>query len=292
MKKSVLSLMMVCLFAFAGIAQAQIAFEGTSVKQVSDFTTMVANDRATSEVVLLTYVPDDLEEINIMGVGMAFSWGVMFPASYLSQYAGTNLIGAAFLDCGEAQFAGTYEVRVYLGGETEGGELVLQQEFQVEGAEQSLMTIVFDSPVSVDGTQNLWLMYYQDGSVQYPAPAMYDLGDPNTRWIFVEGYGWLDANTVGASNSWLAWGYLDGYDMIGENAEEVAVYPNPTTSNVTIQAKGMNHISVLNTLGQMVFDANVSSDMQVLDMSQYGAGVYMVRVTTENGVGVQRVVVK
>ena len=49
---------------------------------------------------------------------------------------------------------------------------------------------------------------------------------------------------------------------------------------------------MLNTLGQMVYDANVGSDLQVLDMGQYEAGVYMVRVTTDNGVGVQRVVVK
>ena len=54
----------------------------------------------------------------------------------------------------------------------------------------------------------------------------------------------------------------------------------------------MNHITVLNTLGQMVYDANVSGDFQTLDMGQYEAGVYMVRVATENGTSVQRVVVK
>ena len=80
--------------------------------------------------------------------------------------------------------------------------------------------------------------------------------------------------------------------MIGENAEEVNVYPNPTSNFVTVQANGMNHITVLNPLGQMVYDANVDGDIQKLDMSQYEAGVYMVRVATENGTSVQRVVVK
>lgn len=49
----------------------------------------------------------------------------------------------------------------------------------------------------------------------------------------------------------------------------VAVYPNPTTSNVTVSAPGMNHITVFNAMGQMVMDMPVSNDSQVLDMSQY-----------------------
>ena len=291
MKKIVLSFLMLCCFAFVGVAQAQVSLEGITVK--SDFVSMVANDKANSEIVLLTYVPDDADEVNILGLGgMAFSWGVMFPSSMLSQYAGTQLIAAAFLDCGETDLAGNYEVRIYLGGETQGENLVSQQAFTVEGAEMSIMDIILTTPVAIDGTQNLWVMYYQDGSVQYPAPAVYNNGDPNTRWIMVEGYGWLDAATIGADYSWAAWAYLDGYDMIGENAAEVNVYPNPTSSFVTVQANGMNHITVLNTLGQMVYDANVDGDIQKLDMSQYEAGVYMVRVATENGASVQRVVVK
>ena len=120
------------------------------------------------------------------------------------------------------------------------------------------------------------------------------VNDPNDRWIFVEGMGWYDLAAIGGNGfTWMTWAYVDGIDMmLGENTEEVTVYPNPTTGNVTIQANGMNHITVLNTLGQVVYDTNVSSGLQVLDMGQYEAGVYMVRVTTDNGVGVQRVVVK
>jgi hypothetical protein len=291
MKKRLLSLMMVCCFALMGVAQAQNVLEISSQK-VSDFATMVANDRDMSDIVVLTYVPDDMDSVIVIGAGMGFSWGVMFPSSMMSQYAGTQLVGVAFVDCGDAQFAGFYEARIYLGGDTQGENLVCQQDFQVEGVETSLMEIMLDTPVEIDGIQNLWVMFYQDGSVQSPAPAIDDLGDPNTRWIALDGIGWYDLAAMGYHFSWLAWAFLDGYDMIGENAEKVAVYPNPTSSKVTVQAKGMNHITVLNTLGQMVYDANVDGDLQNLDMSQYEAGVYMVRVTSENGTNVQRVVVK
>ncbi len=300
MKKSVLSLLMVCCFALMGVAQAQDMVNGINVQTFSGISTMVSNDRDVQDFDILTYVPDEIgEDVQMQGIGLqgtAFSWGSMFPASMLADYAGGTILAALYLDGGDAQFAGTYEVRIYVGGDTEAGTLMSSQTFEIAGTEETAgyVTILLDTPVGISGTENIWVMYYQDGTVQYPAIAMTDiLENPNNRWINVEGYGWMDLAAVGGSGwTWMTWAYVDGLDIIGENSEEVAVYPNPTTSNVTIQAKGMNHISVLNTLGQMVFDANVSSDMQVLDMSQYGAGVYMVRVTTENGVGVQRVVVK
>lgn len=299
MKKSVLSLLMVCCFALTGVAQAQDMVNGISVQSLSGISTIVANDRDVTDFALMTYVPDEIgEDVELTGLGidMGFSWGSMFPASMLADFAGGAITAALYLDGGDAQFAGTYEVRIYVGGDTEAGTLMSSQTFEIAGTEETAgyVTILLDTPVGISGTENIWVMYYQDGSVQYPAIAMTDFIDtPNDRWINVEGMGWFDLAAVGGSGwTWMTWAFVDGLDMIGENTEEVAVYPNPTTSNVTIQAKGMNHISVLNTLGQMVYDTNVSSDLQVLDMSQYGAGVYMVRVTTDNGVGVQRVVVK
>lgn len=298
MKKSLLSLLL-CCFAFMGVAQAQNAVEEINVQKNSDFVTMVTNDRAANDFALLTYVPDDLGDdvqVQFVGVGMGFSWGSMFPASMLADYAGGTILAALYYDGGDEQLAGTYEVRIYVGGDTEAGMLMSQQTFEVTGLEENagFITIPLDTPVPVDGTENIWVMYYQDGSVQYPAMAMTDiLDDPNDRWIFVDGLGWYDLAAVGGTGwTWMTWAYVDGVDVIGENTAEVNVYPNPTSNFVTIQANGMNHITVMNTLGQVVYDVDVDGAIQSLDMSQYEAGVYMVRVTTENGVGVQRVVVK
>lgn len=49
--------------------------------------------------------------------------------------------------------------------------------------------IKLDTPVTIDGTQNIWVCQFQDGSVSYPASFMTDLGEPNSRWIGVDGYG-------------------------------------------------------------------------------------------------------
>lgn len=299
MKKSLLSLMMVCCFAFMGVAQAQNTVDGIRVQSFSGISTMMSNDKDITDFALLTYVPDEIGddvEINSLGIGMGFSWGSMFPASMLAEFAGGTITAALYLDGGDAQFAGTYEVRIYVGGDTEAGTLMSSQTFEIAGTEATAgyVTIALDTPVEVTGDENIWVMYYQDGSVQYPAIAMTDvLENPNDRWIFVEGYGWMDLATVGGSGwTWMTWAFVDGVDVIGENTQEVNVYPNPTSSFVTVQANGMNHITVLNTIGQVVYDVDVDGSIQSLDMSQYGAGVYMVRVASENGVGVQRVVVK
>ena len=67
------------------------------------------------------------------------------------------------------------------------------------------------------------------------------------------------------------------------------LYPNPTNGNVTIEAEGMQRLTVVNELGQVVYDAEVNNDTETLNMSQFGVGVFMIRIYTENGVGVKRV---
>ena len=96
---------------------------------------------------------------------------------------------------------------------------------------------------------------------------------------------------MGCLSSFALWAFAHDYDAIGEFDSNVAVYPNPTTSNMTVSAPGMNHITVFNAMGQMVMDMPVSNNSQVLDISQYQAGVYMVRVASEKGNSTKRVTV-
>jgi hypothetical protein len=82
-----------------------------------------------------------------------------------------------------------------------------------------------------------------------------------------------------------------GVTGIDENSDKVALYPNPTKGNVTIEANGMSRITVVSVLGQVVFDTELDADVYTLNMAQFNAGMYMVRVYTEEGVVVKRVTV-
>lgn len=84
----------------------------------------------------------------------------------------------------------------------------------------------------------------------------------------------------------------DAITAVSENEINAKLYPNPTTGNLTIEAEGMNHISVFNLMGQMVYDMDVDTDNMTLDMSQFNtAGMYLVRINTVNGVKTERVTV-
>ena len=82
-----------------------------------------------------------------------------------------------------------------------------------------------------------------------------------------------------------------GVTGIGENDGKVSLYPNPTKGNVTIEATGMSRITVVSMLGQVVFDTELDADVYTLNMAQFNAGMYMVRVYTEEGMTVKRVTV-
>ena len=76
---------------------------------------------------------------------------------------------------------------------------------------------------------------------------------------------------------------------VSEYNINASLYPNPTNGNVTIEAEGMQRLTVVNELGQVVYDAEMNNDTETLDLSQFGVGVFLIRIYTENGMGVNRV---
>ena len=189
MKKSVFFL--VCTFAMIGMMQAQnrgeIQLESTEMNNV-----MITQDQIPSVGSWFSYV-GDYSSPQIIGIGMPFNWGYMLPAELMSEYVGCTLNQFAFLDAGEEQFATTYTINIYLGGDIAPDSLVSTQEFEITGTVGDVVTFRLDTPVDIDGTQNIWLTFYNDGSIQYPAPAVADVGNPQPlarhRWLWLDGRG-------------------------------------------------------------------------------------------------------
>lgn len=71
----------------------------------------------------------------------------------------------------------------------------------------------------------------------------------------------------------------------------VNVYPNPTSGDVTVKALNMRNVAVFSLVGQMIYEAEVVDDELVVDFSHFDKGVYLVRVTTDQGASTQRVCV-
>ena len=79
---------------------------------------------------------------------------------------------------------------------------------------------------------------------------------------------------------------------VGEQENTIAVYPNPTNGTIIVEGEEMNEIRIVNTFGQMVYNAKVNDELVRIDLSQMAAGVYVMHIGTNNGVVVKQIVVK
>lgn len=71
---------------------------------------------------------------------------------------------------------------------------------------------------------------------------------------------------------------------VGEWETNAKIYPNPTSEKVYVEAQGMTHVAIYNNLGQMVYGSDVNTDNVSIDMTQFPAGSYLVRINTSDGI--------
>ena len=77
---------------------------------------------------------------------------------------------------------------------------------------------------------------------------------------------------------------------VSENdALNAKIYPNPTQGELNVRCAGMREITVFMPNGQTIEKINVNDDNYTLNMNNYKSGVYYLRITTENGTSIQKV---
>ena len=81
----------------------------------------------------------------------------------------------------------------------------------------------------------------------------------------------------------------EGVDELQHN---IAVYPNPTQGEITVEGEGMSQIRIMNAYGQVVYNSQVDSELVRIDLSQMASGVYVMHISTANGQAIKQIVVK
>lgn len=136
-------------------------------------------------------------------------------------------------------------------------------------AEALPMTYVDDLNGMADGTYfyQVTAVYEHEGEMHESAPA----------------------NAYGSNDNYVTVVYQhDGLSNEG-NFTIASIYPNPAKNHIHISAKRMQQISVINILGQLVYAKNTENDSEIIDLSQFKAGIYMINVESENGTSTQRI---
>ena len=73
------------------------------------------------------------------------------------------------------------------------------------------------------------------------------------------------------------------------DALNAKIYPNPVQGELNVRCAGMREITVFMPNGQTIEKINVNDDNYTLNMNNYKSGVYYLRITTENGTSIQKV---
>ena len=95
-------------------------------------------------------------------------------------------------------------------------------------------------------------------------------------------------NSCGTSEKTLTIAVKNSTD-VNEYGIEAKIYPNPTNGIVNIEAQGLQRLSVMNALGQTLYDREVETDHAQIEIAQFGTGTYLIRIQTESGIAVKRV---
>ncbi len=85
----------------------------------------------------------------------------------------------------------------------------------------------------------------------------------------------------------------DNGSLVNANKIEVLVYPNPATDLVNIeltQAATEAKLVIVNTLGQVVYQSEISENRHTLDMSNFAAGLYLMQIKSSEGEMTERIV--
>ena len=79
---------------------------------------------------------------------------------------------------------------------------------------------------------------------------------------------------------------------VQEFDNNISVFPNPTNDILNIKAENIENIRIFNIFGQEILNAKVGNDSYIVNMSQFGKGVYMLKIETANGSAMRRVVME
>lgn len=71
---------------------------------------------------------------------------------------------------------------------------------------------------------------------------------------------------------------------VSENGDAgLSVYPNPANMLMSVEAEGLQHVTICNVMGQVVMNVRCDKDGVVINTSDLGSGIYTVSVKTSQG---------
>ncbi len=170
------------------------------------------------------------------------------------------------------------------------GNCIEEKTFSAEGVAQEKRVYEYDLEVSADK-----VFQFPNPEGSYPTlPPMKNKVESYESWL------------VNQNTNQLVYlrDYLFLYDVIGtEDPEEpdstsvnnisinTRIYPNPTSDYIMIESEEVEYVQLLDICGRELFATEVRNSLAI-DMNEYEAGIYFVRLHSNGATSVQKVVKK
>ena len=142
--------------------------------------------------------------------GGQFYWAIMFPAG---SYTGNRVTKVAAYDF----TAMTGTATIYNDGASAPANPVGYINVSLTGS-ATFVEFEFDEPVVVDPSKNVWVVLYNASGASFPAAFSSNTGNPNGRWVSLDGSTWEDMDYYGYDMTWMIRAYLENtvYNPLGD----------------------------------------------------------------------------
>jgi hypothetical protein len=113
---------------------------------------------------------------------------------------------------------------------------------------------------------------------------------PNTQYFWR-----VKAGNSEAESDWSEiWNFTTeiNTNVLDNKMNNLSVYPNPTNGQLTIEAESIENITITNLQGQIILSKIINANSAELDLSTYSNGIYLIKVETNKGVRIEKIVVE
>jgi hypothetical protein len=132
-----------------------------------------------------------------LGSDALIFWSVRFDAEDLAEFVGTSLKKIAIFDVR----AGTYQLWVYVGGDNAPHTPVCSQNMTLTGSNAWHEETIAPA-LEIPENEPIWIVVGQQG-LNRPAAACADMGNPNGRWVSLDGVEWFDMHHFNMYYTWM-----------------------------------------------------------------------------------------
>ncbi len=128
--------------------------------------------------------------------GTPFYWAVKFTSQQLAGFNKVNSV--SFYDAPDQAFNGKFMICTT---DSPLGHVLYQKSITTTGSGQYL-EYPLEQNVEFNNEESLWIVFYFESGADFPASASPDTGDPNGRWISLNGTQWEDVAGYGLNDTW------------------------------------------------------------------------------------------